>query len=114
MIFCAFCNAIANGYDGEGSLHLPFLVGEVVAGQWLTAFLIPGSLMTAILAVSPTASTSTLTNGRMTDLMLVNQMPYFQDTFKSGTTGAKVSVIFSLYTVSVLFSVSSPIHRPWY
>jgi hypothetical protein len=26
-------------------------------------------------------------------------MPHFQDTFKSGTTGVKVSIIFCFYTV---------------
>jgi hypothetical protein len=29
-------------------------------------------------------------------------MPHFQDTFHTGTTGEKVAIIFSLYTVYVL------------
>lgn len=49
-----------------------------------TFLISPGSLMTAVL-----------------------DMTFFQDTFKSGTTGTKVSVIFSLYTVLVSLPKSS-------
>jgi hypothetical protein len=89
MCFTTFLCAIANGYDG--------------------------SLMTGLIAVSLTVpdyldlrferrdhlppQRADIIVERYSSLSLLWQMDQFQDVFHSDTTGSKVSVIFSMYTV---------------
>lgn len=54
-----------------------------------------GSLLTGLIAVSTHARSIALSPNDK----LLPQMEQFQNVFHSGTTGPKVSVLFSLYTV---------------
>ncbi len=70
----AFCCACANGYDGSYSQASEGGTVRVLLADH--AWYVPGSLMTGVIA-----------------------MDYFQNQFHTGTTGAEVSLSFSLYTM---------------